>query len=208
MKRVIFTGFFGITNKQASHYTKMWNGLGYNVDYEPYNIMDVLLFKKKYINRKIIPKVQHYDVVYSISGGCFHMSNILLANKHITYDKVIFDSGPYSYNTKHLEHYVNEKYLFKYKLNHIPVDTIINKFYQFRKIDLALYNKNYNDNFISTSKPTLLLTYKNDNIIVKPYIDQLVLSNTHHYEFEKGEHANLYRTNPQLYIDIIKKFVC
>ena len=202
MKKVIFTGFFGITNKQASHYIKMWNSIGYNVDYKPYNISDIILFRNKYKAKIIIPESVpvHYDIVYSISGGCFHMSNLLFANKHISYDKIIFDSGPYLYNINHLEHFINKKYSC-----YIPIETVYKSFLRSKNIDLDEYNKNYCDNFLNTSKPKLFLTCKNDNIIIKPFIKQLSNSNVH-YEFEKGEHANIYKMNQQLYLDLISVF--
>ena len=118
MKKVIFTGFFGMTHKHASTYIKMWNSLGYNVDFEPYKISDVLYagdrFKK--IRKEFIPKNKHYDAAYCISGGSLHMLNLIKSENNFTVNKIIFDSGPYLFSNKHIEHYLHYTYFDPYNI--------------------------------------------------------------------------------------------
>ena len=206
MKKVIFTGFFGMKHKHAEIYTNMWKNLGYDINYEPYTISDVLLPHKNFtrIRNTFKPKYTHYDIAYCISGGCLHMHNLMSAKNNFTIDKVVFDSGPYLFSSNHIENYIHNTYFTK--LYKIPLTNSLDYIYEKNKVDLKEYNREYNTTLLSNEIPKLILTSKNDNIIVRPFINSLIKNNIQHHEFEKGKHANLYKYNKD-YVDIINNFI-
>jgi hypothetical protein len=205
MKRVIFTGFFGMTTNHAQKYINMWNKLGYSVDFEPYTISDVLLGEPRYnkIQNNFVPKNKHYDVAYCISGGSLHMKNLISAKNNFTIKKIIFDSGPYLFSTKHIEHYIHQMYFKTYKP---PLNGILTHFYKFNNSNIDKYNKEYYNTLLNPI-PKLILTCKNDKIIVNDFINDLKKSNNVQYhEFEQGKHGNIYKYN-ESYIDHIDNFM-
>ena len=48
VKKILFTGFFGMKDKHAMKYIKMLEKLNCEVDYIPYNIMDIVIPKNHY----------------------------------------------------------------------------------------------------------------------------------------------------------------
>ena len=206
MKRVIFTGFFGMTSKHSHIYINMWESLGYKIDYEPYKISDVLLGGNRFekIRNNFKPKHKHYDMMYCISGGCLHAHNLISAKNNFTIDKIIFDSGPYLFSTKHIEHYINNTYSYK-----LPLSNIMDTIYKIRKVDHVQYNKEYYNTLLKKDIPKLIITSKKDKIIVRQFIESLILNdnNIKYCEFENGKHANIYNYNKTEYIDAIKNFI-
>ena len=183
--------------------------IGYDVTYKPYSTIDVLLAGNKFkeIRNNFKPQHKHYDVAYCISGGCLYMHNLICAKNNFTIDKVIFDSGPYLFNTKHIDNYVHYTFFNKYKQG-IPIDKMLANMYVMRKIDLEVYNKEYYNTLLNKDLPKLILLGKEDNIIYRPFVKELISNdnNIEHHEFEKGIHANLYKYNREDYIDIVNNF--
>jgi hypothetical protein len=211
MKKVIFTGFFGMKQKHAEIYISMWKKIGYGVSYEPYSTTDVLLAGNKFkeIRNNFKPQHKHYDAAYCISGGCLHMHNLICAKNNFTIDKVIFDSGPYLFNSKHIDNYIHKTYFNKYNQT-IPFEKMLTNMYEMRKIYLESYNKEYYNTLLNKDLPKLILLGKEDNIIYRPFVTELINNSHHnnivHHEFEKGNHANLYKYNREDYIDIVNNF--
>ena len=55
------------------------------------------------------------------------------------------------------------------------------------------YNKEYYNSLLNPI-PKLILTCKNDKIIVNDFINDLKKSNNvQHHEFEQGKHGNIYK---------------
>lgn len=164
--------------KHAGIYIIMWKNLGANVDNE--------------IRNKFIPKKQHYDIIYCISGGSLHMLNLLQAKNKFTYNKIIFDSGPYLYNTCQAENY----------LKYIPIEKILNVYYGEK---IKVVNKEYESVVLNLNVPKLILTSKTDTMIDQIYIKKYIKSSTNikYIEFEKGSHANIYKTNKDEYTAIM-----
>ena len=209
MKNIIFTGFFGMKQSHAIKYINMWNKLGYNVDFEPYKISDVLLGGNRYktIRNNFKPKNKHYDAAYCISGGCLHMLNLISAKNNFTIDKIIFDSGPYLFSTKHIEHYLYYS-MFDSHINKLPISNIIDIIYKMNNIDPDIYNKEYYKSLLKPDLPKLILTCKSDKLIINDFINDLSKSpNTIHREFENGKHANIYSANKDSYIVYINEFM-
>ena len=201
MKQILFIGFFGMQQKHAGIYINMWKNLGANVDNEVYRINDTFnIYKHHKIRNKFIPKKQHYDIIYCISGGSLHMLNLLQAKNKFTYNKIIFDSGPYLYDTCQAENYL--KQMYPTTLKYIPIEKILNVYYGEK---IKVVNKEYESVVLNLNVPKLILTSKTDTMIDQIYIKNYIKSSTNikHIEFEKGSHANIYKTNKDEYTAIM-----
>jgi hypothetical protein len=210
MKNVIFTGFFCMKQSHALKYITMWNKLGYNVDFEPYKISDVLLGGNRYktIRNNFIPKNKHYDAAYCISGGCLHMLNIISAKNNFTINKIIFDSGPYLFSSKHIEHYIHYSFCEPNNIYKLPLNNFINNMYKINNINLDNHNEEYYKLLLKPELPKLILTSKKDKIIVNDFISTLKnTNNIQHHEFENGKHGNIYIPNKDLYMEHINNFM-
>ena len=214
MKRILFTGFFGMKYKHASFYINMWKKLNCEVDYIPYNILDVVV-PKKYYNRitrisdstkSDSTKYKEYDYAYCISGGCLYLQHLTF-NKNININNIIFDSGPFNYSASHLEHFIHNTY----NLHFLPLNNSILKYWKFKNIDIDIINNHYSDNILYKNIPKLILTSKKDtiinNIYINNYINSHKVNNITHIEFENGKHANLYKYNKKLYTDILYNYI-
>ena len=205
MKNVLFTGFFGMTAKHAGAYIRMWEKLGHKVDYQPYTHADVLLAGGRFekIRSNVRLNAKHYDVAYCISGGSLHMHNLLMGSG-ARVDRVIFDSGPYLFSSKHIEHYVQATTGVN-----VPLYGIIHNFYQVRGLDLEEYNKEFRQTLLARELPKLILTGQKDKVIVRPFVEDLIKDNgeIYHHDFVKGSHANLLRHNEDEYIALVETWL-
>jgi hypothetical protein len=203
MKKIIFSGFFRIKPSVAKHYIEFFQNLGHKVDFEPYTISDVLIRRKHAcIRNNFIPKSSHYDVMYCISGGCLHMLNLI---PKITVDKIIFDSGPYLCSSKHIEHFIQNKYHVPF-----PLEQTINNTYRFFKFgSISDANTEYCETILKPLRPQLILTSKKDQIIDQNFIRSYAKDkkNIEHIEFNDGIHANIYKYNKEQYTAIVNQFI-
>jgi hypothetical protein len=203
MKKIIFSGFFGMKPNVAKHYIKFLQHLGHKVDFEPYSISDVLVpWKYKNIRAKFVPKESHYDAMYCISGGCLHMLNLI---PKITVDKIIFDSGPYNHSSKHIEHFIKNKYHVPF-----PLEKLIDTTYSVCKLgSIEAVNVEYWKTILEPARPQLILTSKLDKIIDQNFVRNYAKDkkNIEHIEFDSGQHANIYKYNTEKYTALVQKFI-
>jgi hypothetical protein len=203
MKKIIFSGFFGMKPSVAKHYIELFQRLGHKVDFEPYTISDVFLIRNNQRTRdNYIPKSPHYDVMYCISGGSLRMLNII---PKITADKIIFDSGPYLFSSKHFEHFLQNKYHIPF-----PLDPLINaSFRAFNLGSISEANAEYWKTILEPLRPQLILTSKKDQIIDQNFIRSYAKDkkNIEHIEFNDGIHANIYKYNKEQYSAIVNQFI-
>jgi hypothetical protein len=197
-------GFFGMQQKHAEHYMRMWENIGATVDFESYQIRDIFSIKKQHdiIRATYQPKNSHYDAVYCISGGCLHLLNLVQAKKSFTYDRLIFDSGPYLYSMSQTEHYIHQMYP---ALKVIPVKRILDLYYV-NKIESK--NSEYKSVVLNAPVKKLVLTSQTDRIVDQVFIADFVRqSGSTHVKFPSGTHANIYKANKEEYKSALLDFL-
>jgi hypothetical protein len=203
MKKILFAGFFGMTPAHAKHYIQLFSRLGHTVHCEPYTFTDVALPRNHALVRnRYVPKSPHYDVMYCISGGSLHFSNL---QPKISVDKIIFDSGPYYYSSKHFEHYLQNKYRIS-----LPLEGLINRTY--RACNFGSFpnaNKEYWKTILDPLRPQLILTAKKDTIVDQAFIQSYAQGkeNITHIEYNTGHHANIYKYNVEKYSADVQQFI-
>ena len=202
--KVCFIGFFGMQKKHADIYINMWRMLGAHTDCENYSIKTVV----RYSNHEIIlktfqPKQPHYDAVHCISGGSLYFLLLLQAKKTFTFSKIIFDSGPYTFDNKQTQIYAHQMFPIT-KL--LPVKTILDTCHGMST--MLTLQEAHKKHVLYTPHPKLILTSKLDNTIDREFVDQYTRnSGTHRIEFERGKHANIYNDNKEEYIQSISDFI-
>jgi hypothetical protein len=204
--KVCFIGFFGMQKKHADTYINMWRTLDARADYESYTIADIMRIPRSrhdIIRETFQPKQPHYDTVHCISGGSLYFLLLLQAKKTFTFSKIVFDSGPYTYDHKQTQIYAREVFPIT-KL--LPVKTILNTFHGISTM-LALQEE-HEKHILYTPHPKLILTSKVDKTFDREFVDQYTRnSGAHRIEFEKGKHANIYNDNKEEYIQSISDFI-
>jgi hypothetical protein len=202
---VCFIGFFGIKQQHVNKYIDLWNNLNASTNYYKYSsYKDIFTSSNHKTTRELFePKKNHYDIVHCISGGSLYLHLLLTAKKTFTYSKIIYDSGPYTFDHKQTEIYIHQTYpITKF----LSVKNILSAMNENEMLKLKEEHKNN----LYTPHEKLVLTSKLDKTIdrdfVMKYIDK---SGAKHTEFSKGQHANLYLTNKEEYtqslVDFIKK---
>jgi hypothetical protein len=149
------------------------------------------------------PKKNHYDIVHCISGGSLYLHLLLTSKKTFTYSKIIYDSGPYTFDHKQTEIYAQQTFPITKCL---PVKNILNAVNGDATVTLIDEHKST----LYTSHEKLVLTSKLDKTIDRDFVMKYIHdSGAKHIEFSKGVHANLYLTNKEEYtqslVDFIKK---
>jgi hypothetical protein len=203
---VCFLGFFGMKQQHANKYIDLWNNFNASTNYYKYSAYkDVLTSSSYKTTRELFePKKNHYDIVHCISGGSLYLHLLLTSKKTFTYSKIIYDSGPYTFDHKQTEIYAHETFPITKCL---PVKNILNAI----NGDVGAIMKNEHKNTLyNTSHEKLVLTSKLDKTIDREFVMKYIHdSGAKHIEFSKGNHANLYSTNKEEYtqslFDFIKK---
>lgn len=205
MAKVLFAGFFGMQKKHTIRYIDLWKKLGSNVvDHEPYELQDIFRVNAyPIIREKFCSRQPHYDIVYCISGGSLHMLNLIKAKNSFTFDRIVFDSGPYQFSVRQAENYAQQLFPWTKML---PMYSALNMAY--KKCTIPL-NKEHRDFFLNVNVPKLILTSKTDLIIDSQFIAEYTKSqsNCTHIQFATGAHANIYKTNQDEYENAIFKFL-
>jgi len=203
--KVCFIGFFGIQKKHTETYINMWRTLGAHTDCENYTTTDIMRPRSRYeeIRETFQPKQPHYDTVHCISGGSLYFLLLLQAKKTFTFSKIVFDSGPYTFDHKQTQIYAHEVFPIT-KL--LPVKTILNTFHGMSAI--LKVQEAHKKQVLYTPHPKLILTSKVDNTFDREFVDQYTRnSGAHRVEFETGSHANIYKVNKEEYIQSISDFI-
>lgn len=202
---VCFIGFFGIKQQHANKYIDLWNNLNASTNYYTYSAYkDLILSTSSHKTRELFePKKNHYDIVHCISGGSLYLHLLLTSKKTFTYSKIIYDSGPYTFDHKQTENYAHQTFPITKCL---PVKNILNAV----NGDAVAILKDEHKSTLYTSHNKLVLTSKLDKTIYREFVMKYVHdSGAKHIEFSKGSHANLYLTNKEEYtqslFDFIKK---
>jgi len=202
---VCFIGFFGIKQQHANKYIDLWNNLNASTNYYTYSAYkDLILTTSSHKTRELFePKKNHYDIVHCISGGSLYLHLLLTSKKTFTYSKIIYDSGPYTFDHKQTENYAHETFPITKCL---PVKNILNAV----NGDFLAILKDEHKSNLYTSHEKLVLTSKLDKTIDREFVMKYIHdSGAKHIEFSKGSHANLYSTNKEEYtqslFDFIKK---
>jgi hypothetical protein len=202
---VCFIGFFGIKQQHVNKYIDLWNNLNTSTDCYKYSAYkDILTSSNHKTTRELFePKKTHYDIVHCISGGSLYLHLLLTSKKTFTYSKIIFDSGPYTFDHNQTEIYAHQTFP---TTKYFPVKNILNAI----NGNSALKLKEEHKNTLYTSHNKLALTSKLDKTIDREFVMKYIHdSGAKHIEFSKGGHANLYLTNKEEYtqslFDFIKK---
>jgi hypothetical protein len=202
---VCFIGFFGMKQQHANKYIDLWNNLNASTNYYKYSdYKDILTTSNHKKTRELFePKKNHYDIVHCISGGSLYLHLLLTSKKTFTYSKIIYDSGPYTFDHKQTEIYAHETFPITKCL---PVKNILNAVNGDATMTLIDEHKST----LYTSHNKLVLTSKFDKTIDRDFVMKYIHdSGAKHIEFSKGYHANLYLTNKEEYtqslVDFIKK---
>lgn len=200
---VCFIGFFGMKDKHASKYVNLWNTLNASTDVYKYSAYKDVLSTSSYkiLRESFEPKKMHYDIVHCISGGSLYL-HVLLTSKHtFTYSKIIYDSGPYTFDNKQTENYAHQTFPITRLL---PVKKICNAIHGDMPSKLLVEHKSN----LYTSHKKLVLTCKSDVTIDREFLKQFIYcSGAHHIEFNKGSHANLYQPNKEEYSQSLNDFI-
>ena len=202
--KVCLIGFFGMQKKHADTYINMWRTLGAHTDCENYSIQNLFRYSKHEEVRKTFrPKQPHYDTVHCISGGSLYFLLLLQAKNTFTFSKIVFDSGPYTFDNKQTQIYAHQMFPIT-KL--LPIKTILNTYHGIPTL-LALQEA-HKKQVLYTPHKKLILTSKVDKIFDREFVDQYTRnSGTHRIEFERGKHANIYNDNKEEYIQSISDFI-
>jgi hypothetical protein len=202
--KVCFIGFFGMQKKHANIYTNMWRTLGAHADCENYSIQNLFRFSKhEEICKTFQPKQPHYDTVHCISGGSLYFLLLLQAKKTFTFSKIIFDSGPYTFDHKQTQIYAHQMFPFTKPL---PVESILNACHGIST--MLTLQEAHKKQVLYTPHPKLILTSKVDTIFDREFVDQYTRnSGAKRIEFEKGSHANIYKVNNEEYTQHIYDFI-
>ena len=202
--KVCFIGFFGMQKKHADTYINMWRTLGAHTDCENYSIQNLFRYSNHEKVRKTFqPKQPHYDTVHCISGGSLYFILLLQAKNTFTFSKIIFDSGPYTFDHKQTQIYAHQMFPFT-KL--LPVKTILNTCHGIPT--MLTLQEAHKKHVLYTPHPKLILTSKVDKTFDRDFVDQYTRnSGAHRIEFEKGIHANIYNDNKEEYIQSISHFI-
>jgi hypothetical protein len=202
---VCFIGFFGIKHQHVNKYIDLWNNLNASTNYYKYSpYKDLLTISNHKTTRELFePKKNHYDIVHCISGGSLYLHLLLTSKKTFTYSKIIYDSGPYTFDHKQTEIYAHQTFPITKCL---PVKNILNAVNGDATVTLIDEHKST----LYTSHEKLVLTSKLDKTIDRDFVMKYIHdSGAKHIEFSKGVHANLYLTNKEEYtqslVDFIKK---
>jgi hypothetical protein len=202
---VCFIGFFGMKQQHANKYIDLWNNLNASTNYYKYSAYkDIITYSNHKKTRELFePKKNHYDIVHCISGGSLYLHLLLTSKKTFTYSKIIYDSGPYTFDHKQTEIYAHETFPITKCL---PVKNILNAVNGDATMTLIDEHKST----LYTSHNKLVLTSKFDKTIDREFVMKYIHdSGAKHIEFSKGYHANLYLTNKEEYtqslVDFIKK---
>lgn len=197
--KVCFIGFFGMQKKHADTYINMWRTLGADTDCENYSIQNIFRYSKHEIILKTFqPKQPHYD-----AGGSLYFLLLLQAKNTFTFSKIVFDSGPYTFDNKQTQIYAHQMFPIT-KL--LPIKTILNTYHGIPPL-LALQEA-HKKHVLYTPHPKLILTSKLDNTIDREFVHQYTRnSGAKRIEFERGKHANIYNDNKEEYIQSISHFI-
>jgi hypothetical protein len=200
---VCFIGFFGMKDKHVSKYVNLWNTLNASTDFYKYSAYKDILRSSnhKVLRESFEPKKMHYDIVHCISGGSLYLHLLLTSKKTFTYNKIIYDSGPYTFDHKQTENYAHQTFPITRLL---PVKNILNAI----NGNVASQLKDEHKNNLYTPHKKLVLTCKTDYTIDRKFVNQFIHgSGAHNIEFNKGGHANLYQPNKEEYTQSLHDFI-
>lgn len=203
--KVCFIGFFGMQKKHAETYINMWRTLGAHADCENYTIADIMQMPRRHeeIRETFQPKQPHYDTVHCISGGSLYVLLLIQAIKTFTFSKLIFDSGPYTFDHKQTQIYAHQVFPIT-KL--LPVKNILNAYHG--PTTILKLEEAHKKQVLYTPHPKLILTSKLDKTFDREFVDQYARnSGAHRIEFERGKHANIYNDNKEEYLQSISDFI-
>ena len=202
---VCFIGFFGIKQQHVNKYIDLWNNLNTSTDCYKYSAYkDILTSSNHKTTRELFePKKTHYDIVHCISGGSLYLHLLLTSKRTFTYSKIIYDSSPYTFDIKHSELYVHQRFPIT---RYLPVKNILNAI---TGNDMLKLKEEHKFN-LYTPHEKLILTSKLDKTIDREFVMKYISdSGAQHIEFSKGNHANIYLENKEEYtaslFDFIKK---
>jgi|688.fasta_scaffold290556_1 hypothetical protein len=200
---VCFIGFFGIKNNHVDKYIKLWNSLNASIDYYKYDSFKDLFntSNHKKMRELFEPKKKHYDIIHCISGGSLYLHILLTSKQNFTYSKIIYDSGPYTFEPKQVEIYLNQTYPITKCL---PIEKIVNLYNEDSYKTLRIEHKNT----LYSQHEKLVLTNKLDKTIDQDFVLQFIdKSRAKHIEFYQGKHANLYNYNKEEYTQSLIDFI-
>jgi hypothetical protein len=203
--KVCFIGFFSMKKKHAEPYINMWRTLGARTDCEDYNLVDIMRTQSRYekIQETFQPKQPHYDAVHCISAGSLYLLFLMQAKRTFTYSKIIFDSGPYTFDHKQTQIVAHEMFPF---IKLLPVESILNAYHGL-PIMLTLQEA-HKKKVLYTPHSKLILTSKVDKTFDREFVNQYTrTSGAHRIEFERGKHANIYNNNKEEYLQSISDFI-
>lgn len=200
---VCFIGFFGMKSRHANKYVNLWNGLNMTSDVYNYSYKDIFhISSYSKFRESFQPKKKHYDVIHCISGGSLYLHLLLTSKNTFTYSKIIYDSGPYTFDHKQMEIYAHETFPITRCL---PVKNIMNAINGDKVVSIL---KEEHKSNLYGSHEKLVLTGKLDKTIDRKFVMEFIHSSgSQHLEFYKGSHANLYQPNKEEYTQTLIEFI-
>ena len=180
------------------------------LDIIDYNIFDGITYtgRKNIMNGKFADKISYkdYDMIHTFSGGCLVLYSLMQMKNKISYNKVIFDSGPFFPTPEQASNYICNIYgINNQNINNILINNIA-LFWKLEGINwkkgLIDYNK-----WLYSINNSLCLHSINDTLLDYKEINKWSLkTNTKIVNFNNSEHVQLYRYEKDKYIENILNY--
>ena len=210
-KNVLMCGFFGMKRRHAEIYKSMWESIGTKVEIQGYEIHQAATYTGwKSVRKTARIGRAHYDAAFVMSGGSLHLHNLVHSDQGkelgLSYDRLIYDSGPYLPKASHANRYVSGQFGFP-----ISVEGLVRAYWGWEGY---VDDKEEIDRYLSTthatSIPKLCLLSENDKLIDKQDVENVMTTtdSSHCVVFSEGKHADIYRHNKEQYLSSIDSFMC
>ena len=216
---VLLIGWFNHTNSQLKNYYKLYKKLGFNqINHMPYKSRDVFSLSSAYdfcenynLNN---PVKKHYNIIHCFSGGS--IVAFYLANLGVSYDKIIFDSGPMYLTEECFANYLSNSPELNGNVNSKLLEYFINRAWAIEKMRSGrlcnfhtnIMEKYEDENFLLSKHKKLILNDPSDKLILSHKFDKLKKMNNIQFKyFYNSKHIQHLRYFPNYYHTLIHNFL-
>lgn len=212
--RILIVPFFNAKSKYINVYKNMYKKIYKNskidvINYSVFNAINFTGWEKikngcynKYLN------YYEYDLIHTFSGGSLVLYNLINNNKSLILNsnKIIFDSGPFFPTPAQTSNYICSIL----NINNIYIDynlqSVISSYWKLEGYNWENELFKYN-NWINKNNNSLCLLPKNDPLLeyneIELWSDK---TNSEIVLFNDSKHVQLYRKNPDKYIQNVFDF--
>jgi hypothetical protein len=209
--RILIVPFFNAKSKYINVYKNMYKKIYKNskIDVINYSVLKAINFTGwKKINNGCYNKYlnyNEYDLIHAFSGGSLVLYNLINNNQSLILNsnKIIFDSGPFFPTPMQTSNYICNVLDINNNYIDYNLQSVVSSYWKLEGYDWENELFKYN-NWLNKNNNSLCLLPENDPLLeyneIELWSDK---TNSEIVLFEDADHVQLYRKNPDKYIQNI-----